>query len=397
MTSANKRQYDQAIEKIPWATQTNAKRYNADWEPMPPFIDRAKGCRLWDLDDKEYIDYRCSLGPIILGHQYPAVENAVLAQMKKGVLFSMASPIELETADQILRTIGWADQVRFMKTGNDACISCVRLSRSLTGRDHIVSVGYHGFHDWFVTSWSHPGVPAGMSQWVHETAYGDRANLEKIFEQFGSQIACLIIEPYDWGKDLGQAFVARCRSLCDQYGSLLIFDEILTGFRMAPGGAPSYYGVIPDFSAFAKAMANGYPLSAFAGKKEAMKALEKTILTTTYAGETLSMAACCATLEVMRTEKVHDHLYAMGRRLREGFTEICREFNIPAVMYGLEVSQTIAFTVPEPQATAMYNRFYSLLFQKGVFANVRWFVSYAHQPADIDETLDKMRQAMKEL
>jgi len=396
MTSQNHRHLQRALEKIPWATQTNAKRYQPDWPGMPPFIERAKGCRLWDLDGREYIDYRCSLGPIILGHQVAAVDDAVRKQMQKGILFSMASPLELEAAEAILRNTVWPDQVRFMKTGNDACVSCVRLSRSLTDRDHIVSAGYHGFHDWFATTWPHAGVPSPLRDLVHEVNYNDLDTLAKVFEQYGSQIACLIIEPYDWGEDLGKEFVQRSRSLCDHYGSLLIFDEVLTGFRMALGGAPAFYGITPDFSAFAKALANGYPLSAFVGKKEVMSALDKAILTTTYAGEALSLAACCATMQIMHDENVHVHLYAMGRRLRQGFEEICREVNAPAIMYGLEVSQSIRFTVPEPDATTLYNRLYASLFQQGIFANVRWFVSYSHQPSDIDETLDKMRLAMKE-
>jgi glutamate-1-semialdehyde 2,1-aminomutase len=397
MTPNHTQHYQKATGLIPWATQTNAKRYNPDWEPMPPFLERALGCRVWDLDGKEYIDFRCSLGPIILGYQHPIVDEAVRQQMQKGVLFSMASPIELNAAEAILENIGWADQVRFMKTGNDACSSCVRLSRALTGREHILSVGYHGFHDWFATSWSNAGVPSHLATMVHDVAYGDLEALENVFAEYGSQIACAIIEPYDWGEKMGEEFVKAARALCDQYGALLIFDEVLTGFRMALGGAPAYYGVIPDFSAYAKALANGYPLSAFAGKKEAMAALNKTILTTTYAGETLSIAACRACMQVFREQNVHAHLYAMGRRLRLGFDEICRECKSPAVMYGLEVSQSIRFNLAEPESTVMYNRFVSLLYKNGIFANVRWFISFAHQAADIDETLDKMRLAMKEV
>jgi glutamate-1-semialdehyde 2,1-aminomutase len=397
MTSKNQQHYLKAQELIPWATQTNAKRYKIEQDPMPPFIDRGLGCRIWDLDDKEYIDYRCSLGPILLGHRHPAVEEAVHQQMEKGVLFSMAAPVELEAAEGILQNIQWAEQIHFMKTGNDANSCCVRLSRSLTGREHILSVGYHGYNDWFACHWPHSGVPDAVRSLVHEVAYGQIEQLESTFAEYGSQIACAVVEPYDWSENPGHDFVKRLRQLCDRYGSLLVFDEILTGFRMALGGAAAFYGVTPDFSAFAKALANGYPLSAFVGKREVMSALNRTVLTTTHSGETLSLAACRATMQVLRAKGVYDHLYAMGRRLREGFSEICREYNAPAVMTGLEVAQTIRFNVPEPENVKMYDRFYSLLYQHGIFANVRWFISLAHQPADIDETLDKMRMAMKEV
>ncbi|MFQ5752537.1 MAG: aminotransferase class III-fold pyridoxal phosphate-dependent enzyme, partial [bacterium] len=154
MNSKNAKHYQKALRRIPWATQTNAKRWYPDEVKfMPPFIKRAKGCRLWDLDDREYIDYRCALGPIILGYGYPEVETAVREQMKSGVLFSMASPIELETAEAIIENVPWLEQIRFMKTGADACSSCVRLARAYTRRDHILTSGYHGYHDWFVLNW----------------------------------------------------------------------------------------------------------------------------------------------------------------------------------------------------------------------------------------------------
>lgn len=397
MTPKHQQYFHKAQALIPWATQTNAKRHKPEQDPMPPFIDRGLGCRIWDLDDKEYIDYRCSLGPILLGHRHPVVEEAVQRQLQKGVLFSMASPIELQAAEALLQNIQWADQVHFMKTGNDANSCCVRLSRSLTGRDHILSVGYHGYNDWFTCNWPHSGVPQAVRSLVHEVEYGNIAQLESVFAEYGSQIACAVIEPYDWNENLGHDFVKRMRELCNQHGSLLVFDEILTGFRMALGGAPAYYGVIPDFSAFAKALANGYPVSAFVANKEVMSALNKTVLTTTHAGETISLAACCATMQVLAEQEVIRHLYAMGQRLRQGFEEICRECKSPAVMIGLEVAQTIRFDLPEPENIKIYDRFYSLLYQQGIFANVRWFISLAHQPADIDETLDKMRRAMKEV
>jgi glutamate-1-semialdehyde 2,1-aminomutase len=397
MTPLHELYHQKALSRMPWATQTNAKRYQPDWEPMPPFIERAQGCRLWDMDGKEYIDYRCALGPIILGYRYPAVDAAVMEQMQKGVLFSMASPIELEAADAILNNVPWAEQIRFMKTGNDASICCVRLARQLTGRDHIISIGYHGFHDWFAAHWPNAGVPAILQSMVHEVGYGDSAALEKAFAQYGQQIAGVIMEPYDWGRDTVHDFVRQARQLCDRHGSMLIYDEVLTGFRMALGGAAAFYGVVPDFAIYAKALANGYPLSAFAGTRAAMSGLDKTILTTTYAGETLSLAASKSVMRIMQEEPVHAHLYAMGRRLREGFNRLALEFRAPVEMYGLEPSQSLAVNLEEPDRSRFYNRLISLFYQQGVFANVRWFVSYSHKPEDIDETLERMRKAFAKL
>ncbi len=399
MTSKNKKQYDKALNRIPWATQTNAKRLNPDWEEfMPPFIKQANGCRMWDLDDREYIDYRCSLGPIILGYRYPEVDRAVRAQMEKGVLFSMASPLELETAEAIMANVPWLEQIRFMKTGADACTACVRLARSCTGREHILSSGYHGYHDLFAFNWPTPGVPQVLREYIRDIAYGDLQAVETAFDEAGERLACAVVAPYEWNEDTGEEYLKLLRKKCDRYGALLIFDEVLTGFRLAPGGAQEYYGVTPDLAAYAKALANGYPLSAFAGKREYMQALQKTIITTTYAGETLSLAAGKATMAVMQNEPVQEQIHKMGQRLQDGFAEIIRETGTPAYAAGLPPAPFIQFnTGNEKENSRRQNRLFSLLYEKGIFANDRWFISYSHKESDIDETLEKIREALKKL
>ena len=398
MTPKNKKHFEKAQSRIPWATQTNAKRLNPDWEGMPPFIKRAKGCRMWDLDDREYIDYRCALGPIILGYQYKPVDEAVRAQMKNGVLFSMASPIELEAAESIQKNVPWLEQIRFMKTGADACTACVRLARSYTGRDHIFTSGYHGYHDCFAFNWPNHGVPESLRKFVHDEAYGDVTGVDRVFDNYGDQLAAAIVEPYNWNEQVGEAFLERLRERCDANGTLLIFDEVLTGFRLARGGAQEYFGITPDLAAYAKAMANGYPVSAFAGKCQYMQTLEKTIITITHAGETLSLAACIATMEIIQKEPIHEHIYAMGKRLRDGFAEIIKETGVQAYAGGLAPAPFIKFDMNnEDENLQWQNNLFSRLYKKGIFANYRWFISYSHQPSDIDETLEKMREAFREI
>ncbi len=399
MTSKAKKHFQQALAFMPWATQTNAKRWRPEWgEAMPPFIQRARGCRLWDLDGREYIDYRCALGPIILGYCHPVVDAEVRQQMQKGTLFSMASPIELETAQAILQNVPWIEQIRFMKTGADACASCVRLARSYTGRDHILTSGYHGYQDWFTANWPHSGVPVALRQFVHEIAYGDLDAVEQVFSQFGNHLAAAIVVPYEWNEDVRKDYLELLRQKCDEYGALLIFDEVLTGFRLARGGARDYFGVTPDLAAYAKAMANGYPVSAFAGKKPYMQMLEKTIITTTYAGETLSLAASKATMKVMQNEPVHEHIFAMGRRLQHGFAETIRETGAPAHAAGLPPAPFIQFDLGEDEENLSWqNQLFSRLFELGIFPNERWFINYAHRESDIDQTLEKLRIALKEM
>ncbi|MBN1542144.1 aminotransferase class III-fold pyridoxal phosphate-dependent enzyme [candidate division KSB1 bacterium] len=399
MAFKNRDHYQRALEVIPWATQTNAKRLLPGCcESMPPFIKRADGCRMWDLDDCEYIDFRASLGPIILGYRHPAVEQAVRDQMENGVLFSMASPLELEATEAVMQNVPWLEQVRFMKTGADACTCCVRLARAFTGRDRIVSIGYHGYHDWFAFQWPNNGVPAELKKFVYDIPYGDSREAEHIFVKHGDKIAAVITEPYDWQEIPGEEFIKTLRALCDRHGSLLIFDEILTGFRLARGGAQEYYGVTPDLSAFAKAMANGYPLSAYAGKKRYMQQLEKTILTTTYAGETLSLAACIAVMKVMQNEPVHDHIVAMGQRLKDGMDEIISEIGIPAHTGGVAQMPLFRFDFDDASKNMLWHdQLFSKLYSRGVFANDRWIIMYAHQAADIDYTLEQIRLSIREL
>lgn len=396
LASKNSEHRKKALMLMPWATQTNAKRLNLNWGPfMPSFIKRANGCRMWDLDDREYIDYRCALGPVILGYQYPAVDSAVQAQMRNGVLFSMASPLEYETARAIMENTAWVEQLHFMKTGADACTACTRLARAYTGREHILTSGYHGYHDCFALSWPHHGAPKILNNYVHEIVYGDLKAVEKTFEDYGSDLAAAIVAPYEWNEDTGDAYLKALRQKCDENGTLLIFDEVLTGFRLARGGAQEYYGVTPDLAAYAKAMANGYPVSAYGGKREYMQTLEKTVITTTYAGETLSLAASKATMQIMRDEPVHDHIFRMGTRLLNGFSEIIKETGAPAYAAGLPPAPYVQFNLGDQKKDEEWlNRMYSLLFERGIFPAERWFINYSHQAVDIDETLEKTREAL---
>jgi glutamate-1-semialdehyde aminotransferase len=398
MTPKNQRHYHKALKIIPWASQTNAKRWDAENTPsMPPFIKHADGCRVWDLDGKEYIDFRCALGPIILGYRYPAVENAVKQQMENGVLFSMASPLESETAEAIVQSVPWIEQIRFVKTGADACTACVRLARAYTKRDHIVTSGFHGFHDSFVTDREDAGVPSSIKAFVHPVNYGDVEAVERVFKEHGDQIAAAIVEPCEWHLEPSLPYLQQLRVQCDASGSLLIYDEVLTGFRLGLGGAQAYFGVTPDLAAFAKSLANGYPLAAFAGKRRFMQAIEQTLISTTYGGETLSLAASKATMEVMQTEPVHDHIFEMGNRLRSGFEEIIRESGLPAQVIGLPPAPAMVFHLDDQNGLDLRNRFFDKLFENGVFANHPWVINYSHQPDDIDRSLEAVRQACREL
>lgn len=407
MNDASRALYARASRLIPWGTQTNAKRPDpALLDVMPLYFEAAEGCRLKDVDGRWFIDFRSSLGPIILGYCHPTVDAAVRAQLDKGVLFSMASPLEVEVAERMVDLVPGLEQVRFLKTGNDANSAAVRLARAHTGRDHLVTCGYHGYGDWFACgrgadtpgtphfSRENNGVPGLLDDLVTRVPYGHLDALEATFAAHGDRIAALIMVPYDWGATVARDFVHRARDLTTQHGSVLIFDQVLTGFRLALGGAQQYFGVVPDLTTYAKALANGYPVSAFGGRRAVMQALDDVTITTTYAGETLSLAAARATLDVLRDEPVLDHLWTMGARLRDGLDAAIEDLKLDARTYGLPPAVQIRFGDDLETDERARHVFFRELYRRGIFASQPFLLSYAHQPADIDEALAAMHEAL---
>ena len=393
------RHFEEALKLIPWGTQTNAKRPFPQFEEMmPKFIERGKGCRIWDMEGKEYIDFRLALGPITLGYCYDEVDDAVREQMKKGVLFSMASPLELELAQLLHEAIPNAEMVRFMKTGEDANLCSVRIARAYTRRDMILISGYHGYPDWFAVDDSPKnGVPEILKDYVKIIPWGNCDEAERLIKQYNERIACVVSIPYDQNEDISGSYIRHLRKLTQEYGILLVMDEVWTGFRLAYGGAQELFGVKADLASYAKAMANGYPISTYVGKRQYMETLNTFRITTTYAGETLSIAAAIATLKIMKRDKVHDHLNAMGQRLMDGFNRIAAECGIQAYAAGLPPAPYLKFNTPDKA----YNErleylWFRELFRDGVFVVLRWFICYSHKPSDIDEALEKARKALKQ-
>jgi glutamate-1-semialdehyde 2,1-aminomutase len=391
------RLWDEVLQIIPWGTQTNSKRpIPALKDVMPLFIERAHGCRIIDPDGREYIDYRSSQGPIILGHGFPSVQTAVRSQLELGVLFSMASPLELEVARAIRDMVPHVEMVRFLKTGGDAISACVRLARAITERDRIVITGYHGWHDAFASPKS-AGIPSVIRDLTLRCPYGDNDALAQIFARHGEEIAAVVTQPYDGGPDATGVFPSKAKEVTQQFGALLIFDEIVTGFRLARGGGAEFFGVAPDLVAYAKAFANGFPLAAFAGRAKYMNALDRTLITTTYGGETLSLAASLATLRTMREEPVHKEIWQRGSDLMEGLASIMRAHDLPGRIIGLPPHFKLVFLSGDDERDKhLYNSFYGSLFRHGVFSDGFWILSYAHQKNDLEETLAAATIAAKE-
>ena len=400
---------DEAKKFIPWGTQTNAKRPNPEYLPqMPQYIERASGCMMYDVDGNEYIDFRASLGPIILGYTDGDVDIAVKEQIDKGILFSMAAPQELELAKIICDTVPCAEMVRFLKNGGDACSASIKLARACSGRDEIVSIGYHGWHDWYTAGrreqipWWSKGVPKCMDSLVHQLDFCDLSAAEQLMNQRGSDIAAIIISPYDWESDGERAgeYLQGLRKLCDKSGALLIFDEVVTGFRLAMGGAGEYFGVVPDLAVFGKAVANGYPIAVIAGKRKYMEVMQDIFVTITHGGELASIAAAVATLQKLKRCNVYEHIFRLGKVLGDGFTSIFNDLDIPLTLKGLPVGNTVV--LPESITTHKKERPFASEFIKAVFANgLFWsntlFTMYSHSNETIAKALAIVEKSAKQV
>jgi glutamate-1-semialdehyde 2,1-aminomutase len=266
---------ERALRTIPLGSQTFSKsktQYPLGVSPF--FIQRGLGSRVWDVDANEYIDFINSLAAITLGYQDPDVDSAVVAQLRQGVIFSLPHPIEMEVAEKIVELVPCAEMVRFGKNGSDATAGAVRLARAFTGRDHVAVCGYHGWQDWYIASTArNRGVPVATKALTHTWSYNDIASLEKVFQTFPQDIAAVMLEPMNLVEPQ-PGFLQAVKELAHKHGALLIFDETVTGFRYAIGGAQQAFGVTPDLATFGKGLANGYPISAIAGRADVMRLME---------------------------------------------------------------------------------------------------------------------------
>lgn len=302
-----------AQEIIPLGAQTFSKSHLQYPQPSPLFYSHGQGATLYDIDGNEYVDLVSALLPNVLGYRDPNVDQAIRRQLCSGISFSGATALEEQLSSALSRLIPCAEAVRFGKNGSDATSAAVRLARAFTGKDHIISQGYHGWHDWAVAGTSRAGGSWGLQR----EYIAHVRDIDGIVRQDWSGIACIIIEPEGWQA----ADLRLLREQCDNQGVVLIFDEVITGFRWAMGGAQEYYGITPDLACFGKAMANGMPLSAVVGRKDIMKLMappDNIFYSGTFFGETLSLAASIATIDKMERENVIGKLWIVGRVLKDG-------------------------------------------------------------------------------
>lgn len=317
---------ERALATIPVGSQTFSKSFlQLPLAQSPLFVESAKGAHFIDVDGNDYVDLVMGLGCVSLGYRDPDVDAAVRAQLEQGIIFSLPSTLEMELSEKLVETIPSAEMVRFGKNGSDVTSAAVRLARAFTGREHIIACGYHGWHDWYIGSTSrHLGVPQSVRSLTHSAPYNDLDAVEDIFREHPDSIAAIILEPASVATPK-PGFLEGLRDLTERNGALLVFDEIVTGFRWHIGGAQSYYGVIPDLACFGKGMANGMPISAVVGRRDVMRLMEDIFFSGTFGGECLSLAASLATIDKMQRLETSRVLWRRASYLRKRIEKVIKE------------------------------------------------------------------------
>ena len=407
MNVSRSRELQQRLRQlIPGGSHTYAKGSDQFPEPFPGVMARGEGCRVWDVDGNEFIEYGMGLRAVTLGHAYPAVLDAVRESLPLGTNFTRPAAIELTCAENFLEIVDGADMVKFTKDGSSADTAALKLARRYTGRRDIVVCGDHPFFsydDWFIsTTTMDGGIPGEVLNETLRFPYNDAEALKKLFAARPNQIAAVMLEAARTVEPK-PGFLEEVQALCREHGAALIFDEMMTGFRWHIGGAQKVYGVVPDLSTFGKALANGFALSALCGKREIMQLGSRErpeddvfLLSTTHGAETPALAAAIATMNIYRTEPVIEHLYRQGTRLRRGLEQsaqrhgLQRHFEISGRPCSLLWGARDADGAPSQS-------FRTLVLQETLRRGVimpSLVVSYSHVDADIDRTIDAIDQAL---
>jgi glutamate-1-semialdehyde 2,1-aminomutase len=388
----SEKELERARRTIPLGAQTFSKSITQ--YPLgvsPYFADRAKGSRLWDVDGNEYIDFISALASITLGYCDPDVDAAVRAQLDKGTIFSLSSSLESDVAEMICELVPSAEMVRFGKNGSDATAGAIRAARAFTGRDHVIACGYHGWQDWYVGATArNKGVPASTSELTHMVAYNDLAALERELDRLAGKVAAIILEPMTIHYP-AKGYLEGVRAAATRSGTVLVFDEIITGFRLALGGAQELFGVKPDLTALGKGIANGYPLAVVCGRRDIMMEMEEVFFSFTMGGETLSLAAALATMKKLVAEPVIDTMRRRGERLQAGITERLDRHKVGGFLSfsGFPSWNFLSFG-DGPGATSweIKTLFLQEMFDRGILTLGAHNLSYAHSNADIDRLLE---------
>ncbi|MEJ5262074.1 MAG: aminotransferase class III-fold pyridoxal phosphate-dependent enzyme [Ignavibacterium sp.] len=381
--------YKIALELIPAQTQTLAKGPGQNIKGIAPkYLKRGKGSHVWDVDGNEFIDYTMAVGPLSLGYAYDKVDDAIREQLKDGITFSLMHPLEVEVAQLINKVVPNAESIRYSKVGADVTSAAVRLARAYTGRNKVLCCGYHGWHDWYIAVTDrNKGIPQQVQDLTYTFNYND---IQSVIDSIDEDTACVILEPFVF-EEPKDNFLHKLRDVCTENGTILIFDEMWTGFRVAVGGAQEYFGVKADLACFSKAVANGMPISILTGKKEIMNLLEKDVFFfTTFGGEALSLAAVKATVTEIMEKNVPAYLAKQGRKLKDGYNSIAQKLGMDYTKcFGFDCRTIITFDGEKSGCNPLEMK--SLVQQEMIKRGILWGgfhnMSFSHTDEDIEYTL----------
>lgn len=390
---------ERAGRVIPGSAQTFSKGYSQHVRGVAPvFLAKGKGCRVWDVDGNEYIDYIQGLLPNILGYAHEEVNTAVAEQLAQGHSFSLPHPLEVELAERLTRLIPCAEMVRFGKNGSDATSGAVRAARALTGRDRIACCGYHGWQDWYIGSTTrNAGVPGAVRVLTHPFVYNDLASLQKLLNDHKGEFAAVIMEPVNFWPP-ADGFLEGVKSLAGEHGALLIFDEICSGFHFGLGGAQKKFGVTPDLACFGKAMGNGFPISCVVGRADVMKVFEEIFFSFTFGGEVASMAAAMTVLDVLETTRALVWMEKNGRILQEGLNSLAKEAGLEERIkcIGYPFWSLIKFLDADGKDSLLVRSLFTQeCVKRGVLLLATHNMTAAHDPLAIEKTLKVYAEVCK--
>ena len=392
---------ERAERTIPLGTQTFSKsKLIFPSGKAPLFLTHGKGAQVWDIDGNAYVDYISALLPTILGNCDPDVDAAIVDQLSRGISFSLATELEAELAERLVRIIPCAEKVRFGKNGTDATSAAIRLSRAYTGRDRVAVAGYHGWQDWYIGSTTrHKGVPDAVRSLTSKFTYGDLGELEALLSSQPGEFAAIILEPVTFTPPPG-GYLEGVVSLGHDHGAVVIFDEIITGFRLAMGGAQEYFSVTPDLATVGKSMANGMPISAVVGRADIMDQMEEVFYSGTFGGEALSLAAAIATIDKIERENVLPHLWSYGDRLADEVTGLIGDNGLGEILKlaGYGPWKQLAIT-PAPSADIFTIRTFLMrqLLDHGILMGATHNICFAHDAMTMALTLAAYDHALQGL
>lgn len=382
--------FEKVLDIIPTGSQTFSKsclQFSAGSSPL--FVKEGKGCMVTDVDDNVFIDYAMGLGACILGYAFEPVLEAVERQMKKGSIYTLSHCIEYELAELLTQVIPCAEMVRFGKNGSDVTSAAVRLARAYTGRDYVACCGYHGWQDWYIaTTTRSKGIPDAVKELTLSFQYNNVESLEKLFSLHRDEIACVIMEPVSLASPENN-FLDKVKEVAHKNNALLIFDEVVTGFRFAVGGAQKFFGVEPDIACVGKAIGNGMPVSAIVGKKEFMKLFDEIFFSFTFGGETLSIASALASIRYMIENNVIEHIWAQGEKMKAGIEKLIGDKKTGGLVSvsGYPVRTVMGFTGAEKESLAVKTFFQQECAKRGVLFTGGHNISLPHGDEIISKTL----------